>query len=125
MNCHLWANPPPGQFYTGLAVGLLVVAALIGAFLRRPADSSPRRVVTFIVAALVTGPLFGVALAMLVLVIGDVHPLERMHYLQSFTIIGTMAGGLASVMIALIAHPRIHVSTKGRHDTTADRKTDA
>jgi hypothetical protein len=103
MDCHLFANPLPGPFFTSLAVGLLVVVALIITFLRRPAQSRGRRCIVLAVVALFCGPLLGITLGVLGLIFGDVHPMDRIWCILGFAIFGTICGVIGAVIITLVA----------------------
>ena len=55
MRFFLIAMPPPGEFYGGLLIGVMVVSAILWAFLGRNLQFAWRRLLEFCVAAAVIG----------------------------------------------------------------------
>ena len=103
----LIASPPAGVFYGGLLVGVMVVAAILWAFLSPNAEFGWRRLLAFCVVAVVLGPLVSVGLAGLNVVFGDVSPLDRWWIVSNFISVGTFAGMIAAVLIGVIGSIRI------------------
>ncbi|MEN6450607.1 MAG: hypothetical protein ABFC96_08965 [Thermoguttaceae bacterium] len=117
MNWHLFANPPPKVFFTGLGAGLILVALLVLAFLRCSMQAKSSRRIVLGGLALIAGPVVGAAVAGLMLVFGNVQPLDRVWVLQSLTLVGAVAGALGALTIAALAGNGCDATPKsGEHD---------
>lgn len=95
------ANPPPGQFYAGLVIGLTLVVASLMAFLGRKPGFGLRQFVGISILALMLGPLAGAGVATIGLLFGDVHPLDRWWLVSCITLVGTIAGAIAGVLMGI------------------------
>lgn len=120
MRFFLIAMPPPGEFYGGLLIGVMVVSAILWAFLGRNLQFAWRRLLEFCVAAAVIGPLVSAGLAGLAVAFGDVSPLDRWLFMSRFLMVGTFAGIAAAVLIGIIGSIRI---AAGRAAASAQPQT--
>ena len=117
MRSLLIASPPPQQFVTGLLIGLVIVAMSVGVFLRRKPDLGWRRLLGLCVLAFVLGPLAGTGVAVLTVVFGDVHPLDRRWLVSSFIIVGTVAGVIVAVLMGSIGTIQVvGLGCSGQHE---------
>jgi ABC-type glycerol-3-phosphate transport system permease component len=107
MRFFLIANPPPSVFYGGLLIGVAVVAAILAAFLGSKHRFGWHRLLGLCVLALILGPLAGASLAGLAIVLGGVNPLDRWWLLSSLTILGTVAGVMATILMGIIGGIRL------------------
>jgi MFS family permease len=107
MRFFLIANPPPNVFYGGLLIGVTVVAAIIAAFLGSKRRLGWRRLLGLCVLTLILGPLAGAGLAGLAVAFGDVNPLDKWRLISSLTILGTVAGVIATILMGIIGGIRL------------------
>lgn len=107
MQLILIANPPLLQLFSGLLVGLLIVAVITDLFLRRKPGLTRRGLLRLCVLILVLGPLAGVGLAGLMILFGNVHPLDRWGLVSALTIVGFVASAIASSLMGVIGTIRI------------------
>ena len=123
-----WPIRPPLSTLPDLHSGCLWLRAMIVAFRRCPTKSTLCRSIMLATAAFFAGPLIGGVLAAMAIMFGDVHPLDRVWMLQSFAIIGTVAGVIGGVMIALFtcigaSNPRIS-NGRTKAQTASDNACD-
>ena len=83
-----------------------LVGVLCGAICLRPVQtvsSRPRRwrTISLLILACITGPLVGLILAQLKIVLADVSPLDRENEYWVFTSVGAIAGVIAAATIAI------------------------
>jgi hypothetical protein len=103
MRCSLFANPPP-QFLIGIALGLVLVAAI--AIRRRPFQCW-RELLTLCSFTLTLGPIVGAAMAGLLVVFGRVDSLDRWYMTFSFALVGLIASVIVTLTFAVIGAIRI------------------
>src|SRR5688572_14132433 len=87
----------------GVAFGIVLVTALALVFLPRPAKADRGRPLKLTIITLLAGPLVGVGLAWLAILLGDVDPIDRTWTFQVFAAIGAIAGAIAAVIIGLVS----------------------
>lgn len=96
-----FANPPPGQFYSGLAIGLTIAVVSLWAFFGRKPSSGWRRLAGLCILTVALGPLAGAGVAGLTVALGDVHPLDRWWLVSSFIVVGTVASLITAVLVGI------------------------
>ncbi len=94
-----------GERFLKLKVYAAVVGGLGGAFFFRSVrlDDSQRRTFPTLRSSVLTficGPLVGLIVAGLKLLLIDVHPLDRVYFVVVHTLIGTVAGLIGAVVVA-------------------------
>jgi hypothetical protein len=97
----LFAMPPPRQFLSGLAVGVLLVALIADLYFRKGACTWTK-MLRLSALALVLGSVAGAGLAGLLVFFGGVHPLDRWPTVLSFTIVGFAASSVAAATITIV-----------------------
>jgi len=103
----LIANPPPGQYYTGMIVGLLVAAAAIVWLFFRRSQVRGWSVLLIALGMLLAAPAIAMSMLGIAILCVSIHPVDRLFYLRSIGVISSVAGVLLAMLVAVIGSLRM------------------